>query len=78
MIEAIKVQVDILKVKLAFFSAVIGVVGYIGAHFTLLQRFANQYIVYSILIALLVYGSLGIVYNVVQLNRKYEELENEQ
>ena len=46
MIEAIKIQVDILKTKLTFFSAVIGIVGYIGAHFELLKKLLNIYIVY--------------------------------
>ena len=77
MIEAIKIQVDILKVKLAFFSALMSGTIYLFLRFHYLEKFFNTYLLFFCFILILLYGIVGALTNLFELSKKYKELQNE-
>jgi len=72
--DRLKLQIDILKIKLAFFSSLTGGTAYIILNVDKLD-FLNKPILYTIFASLLLYGALGVFINISFLNEKYKELE---
>ena len=76
MIERLKLQIEIIKTKLLFFVGVVGAVGFIATHFESFKQVVPLWIIWIGLIVLLLYGVVGIDYNIGKLTQKYEELED--
>lgn len=73
--EKIKIQIDILKTKLTFFTGVFGGVSYIFLSIEKLEKFFNTYFLYFSFSLLLLYSIIGIFTNMSFLNDKYKEIE---
>ena len=72
--EKIKLQVDILKIKLTFFTGLTGGVSYLFLNIEKLQLF-NANILYFLFVILFLYSLVGVFINISFLNDKYKELE---
>jgi len=72
--EKLKLQIDILKIKLTFFSSLAGGTVYIILNIDKLN-FLNKHILYTLFALLLIYSVLGVFVNISFLNEKYKELE---
>jgi len=72
--EKIKLQVDILKIKLTFFTGLSGGISYLFLNIYKLQ-ILNAYILYFLFVILFLYGLVGVLLNISFLNDKYKELE---
>ena len=72
--EKIKLQIEVLKIKLTFFSGLSGGISYLFLNIYKLHIF-NAYILYIIFVILFLYGLVGVLLNISFLNDKYKELE---
>lgn len=72
--EKIKLQIDILKIKLTFFTGLTGGVSYLLLNMDKLTIF-NAFILYVLFALLFVYSVIGVFINISFLNDKYKELE---
>jgi len=72
--EKIKLQIDILKIKLTFFTGLTGGVTYLFLNIYKLHV-NNASILYLLFIVLFLYGLVGVLINISFLNDKYKELE---
>ncbi|WP_457750267.1 hypothetical protein [Sulfurimonas sp.] len=71
--ERIKLQIEILKIKLTFFTGLSGGISYLFLNIYKLHIF-NAYILYVIFVLLFLYGLVGVLLNISFLNDKYKEL----
>ncbi len=76
MIERLKLQIEIIKTKLLFFVGVVGAGGYLLDKIEAFEKYFNHFLLVSGSYGLLLYGSMGIIFNMILLNKKYEELED--
>ena len=72
--EKIKIQIDILKIKLTFFSGLAGGVSYLFLNIDKLKIF-NAFFLYFLFVIIFLYGAVGVFTNISFLNDKYRELE---
>jgi len=72
--EKIKLQIDILKIKLAFFTGLAGGVSYLFLHIDKLKIF-NLHLLYALFVIIFIYCFVGVFINLSFLNDKYKELE---
>ena len=75
--EKIKSQIDILKIKLTFFSSLVGATVYLFLNIFKLGVL-DIYLLLFVFVALLIYGIIGVFNSIVGLNLKYEELSDAQ
>ena len=74
--EKIKLQIDILKVKLTFFTGIFGGVAYMFLNIEKLNKIFNLSFLYFSFSSLLFYSIIGIFINMNLLSDKYTEIEN--
>ena len=77
MIEKIKLQIEIIKIKLLFFVGVVGAGSYLLDKIETYEKYFNHFVLLGGSYGLLLYGSMGIIFNMILLNKKYTELDNE-
>jgi len=75
-IDIVKTQIEIIKIKLAFFVSVIGSAYLLLVNDTdKITKIIDEKIAYFIYFILFLYGIIGIIINIYHLNDKYKELE---
>ncbi len=72
--EKIKLQIDILKIKLTFFTGLTGGISYLFLNIEKLDIF-NAFVLYVLFVLLFLYSVIGVFINISFLNDKYKELE---
>ena len=72
--ENIKLQIDILKIKLTFFTGLAGGISYLFLNIEKLAIF-NAFVLYILFAILFLYSVIGVFINISFLNDKYKELE---
>jgi len=71
--EKIKLQTEIIKIKLTFFTGLAGGVAYLLLKLYNLK--VDITILYVLLIPILLYSDVGVLLNIGYINNKYKELE---
>ena len=74
--EKVKLQIEILKIKLTFFSGIFGGVSFMFLNIEKLEKIFNIYILYLSFGLMLFYSIIGIFTNMSLLSDKYKELNN--
>jgi len=73
--EKVKLQIEVLKIKLTFFSALSSGLFYLFLNIDKLQSLINLTLLYIILFVLYLYAILGVFINLTYLSDKYKDLE---
>jgi len=64
----IKAYIEIVKIKLVYFSSVLAGSAFIFLNFEKAVYFLNEYAVYFFLLILFIHGIIGIMKNLIELN----------
>jgi len=72
--DKIKLQIDILKTKITFFSSLAGGISYLFLNIEKL-KVLNVYFLYIFFTFSFIYSFIGVFNNLSFLNDKYKELE---
>jgi hypothetical protein len=67
-VEIIKAYIEIVKIKLVYFSSVLAGSAFIFLNFEKVVKFLNEYLIYLFLLILFIYGIIGIMKNLIELN----------
>ena len=73
--EKVKLQIEILKIKLTFFSALTGGVSFLFVNADKLEKFLSLSALYIIFSTMYLYAVIGIFVNLTYLSDKYKEIE---
>ena len=73
--DKVKLQIDILKTKITFFTGLAGGVSYLFLNIEKLKVF-NTYFLYILFAISFLYSLIGVFNNLSFINDKYKELED--
>ena len=73
--EKVKLQIEILKIKLTFFSALASGLSFLFVNIDKLEKFLSLSTLYVIFSTMYFYAVIGVFVNLTYLSDKYKEIE---